>query len=101
LDVQIGNRPDGATPWAGLIDEVRIYTRALNNNEIAQLSAPIFLGMTLSNNQVTLNWAGVGQLQSAPAATGTYTNIIPAPAPPWRFTIVPGQNQKFFRLVIP
>jgi hypothetical protein len=100
LDVQIGNRPDEATPWAGLIDEVRIYSRALPNREIAQLAAPIFVETTLTNNQATLNWAGQGQLQSAPAVTGVYTNIIPPPTPPWSFTIVPGQNQ-FFRLAAP
>jgi hypothetical protein len=98
LNVAIGARPDGTTPWAGLIDEVRIYASALSAAQIAALAAPVFLTTTLANNQVILNWAGQGQLQSAPAVTGVYTNITPAPTPPYTNTIVPGQNQ-FFRLV--
>ena len=38
LDVEIGCRPPGAnTPWTGLIDDVRIYARALAQSEIQAL----------------------------------------------------------------
>ena len=57
---------------------------------------PVFLPPVLLGNQAILNWTGQGQLQSAPAVTGVYTNITPTP--PYTNTIVPGQNQ-FFRLV--
>ena len=100
LHVAIGARPDGTTPWAGLIDEVRIYCRALTNAEIATLAAPVFLKPTLGNNQVILNWAGAGQLLAAPAVTGTYTNVMPTPAPPYTNTIGPG-GSLFYRLELP
>jgi hypothetical protein len=58
----------------------------------------MFLPPVLLDNQAILNWAGQGQLQSAPAATGVYTNITPAPTPPYTSAIVPAHNQ-FFRLV--
>lgn len=37
LDVVIGSRPDGNTPFDGKIDDVRIYNRALTAAEIQQL----------------------------------------------------------------
>ena len=80
------------------IDDVRIYARALSAAEIAALVPPLFLPPTLSGDQLTLNWIGQGQLQAAPAVTGTYTNITPAPTPPYTITVVPGEN-KFFRLL--
>jgi len=99
LNVSIGARPDGTTRWNGKIDEVRIYARALTDTEIAALAAPPlrFLPPVLINNELILNWIGEGQLQSAPAVTGIYTNIIPAPTSPYTNAIVPGANQ-FFRL---
>jgi hypothetical protein len=98
LNVTIGARPGGSTPWSGLIDEVRIYAGALSDAEIAALAAPAFMPPTLVNNQVILNWAGPAQLQSAPAVTGVYTNITPTPTPPYTNAVLPGQNQ-FFRLL--
>jgi hypothetical protein len=98
LNVTIGARPGGSAAWSGLIDEVRIYTRALTNAEIAALAAPVFFPPMLINNQVILNWTGQGQLQAAPAVTGVYTNITPTPTPPYTTTVVPGQN-RFFRLL--
>jgi hypothetical protein len=97
LDVAIGARPGGTNPWSGLIDEVRIYTRALAKTEIAALAAPVFFPPTLINNQVILNWAGLGQLQAAPAVTGVYTNIIPAPTPPYTNAVMPGKA-RYFRI---
>ena len=43
----------------------------------------MFLAPILVSNQLILNWTGPGQLQSAPAVTGVYTNITPAPNPPY------------------
>ena len=48
------------------------------------------------NNEFILDWTGQGQLQSAPAVTGVYTNINPAPNAPYTNAVVPGGN-RFFR----
>jgi len=98
--VAIGARSDGTTRWDGKIDDVRIYARALSAAEIAALVPPLFLPPTLAGDQLTLNWIGQGQLQAAPAVTGTYTNITPAPTSPYTITVAPGEN-KFFRLLAP
>jgi hypothetical protein len=100
LSVSIGARSDGTTRWNGKIDEVRINTRALSDAEIAALATPPlrFLPPIVANNELILNWTGLGQLQAAPAVTGTYTNVIPTPTPPYTNAIVPGEN-RFFRLL--
>ena len=100
LNVSIGSRPDGTTRWNGKIDEVRIYARALSDAEMAALVPPRFLAPLLINNELILDWTGLGQLQAAPEVTGTYTNIIPAPTPPYTNAVVPGEKQ-FFRLLAP
>ncbi len=103
ISVAIGARSDGTTRWQGRIDEVRIYSRALGDAEIATLATPpvappSFLPPVLLGNELILDWTGVGQLQSAPTVIGVYTNITPAPVPPYTNVIVPGGNQ-FFRIV--
>lgn len=98
LNVSIGARPDGTTRWNGKIDDVRIYARALSDAEIARLVPPRFLPPLLINHALILDWAGQGQLQAAPAVTGIYTNITPAPTPPYTNAIVPGEKL-FFRLL--
>jgi len=100
--VGIGNRAGGGTPFDGLIDEVRIYTRALSDAEIAELAeppaaAPQFLAPVLAGNQLTLNWTGTAQLQWAPTVTGPWSDFTPAPTPPHTIEVVPGEN-RFFRL---
>jgi len=102
ISVAIGARSDGSTRCDGKVDDVRIYARALSAEEIAALvvpEVPVFLPPLVSGDQLTLDWTGQGQLQAAPAVTGTYTNVTPAPTPPYTETIVPGQN-KFFRLIV-
>ncbi len=55
----------------------------------------------LLSNKVILNWTSPGQLQSAPTVAGVYTNIIPAPDPPFTNSVTQHEN-RFFRLqVIP
>jgi hypothetical protein len=100
LNVAIGSRPTGDNRFNGVIDEVRVYSRALSDAEVAviALPAPVFLPPVLSGNQLTLTWSGGGQLQSAPLVTGTYTNITPTPSSPYTTTVAPGQN-KFFRVL--
>ncbi|MFP2957818.1 LamG domain-containing protein [Myxococcus sp. 1LA] len=40
LNVSIGDRPTGGTPFNGKIDEVRIYNRVLSLAELQQLATP-------------------------------------------------------------
>ena len=102
MTVSIGARADGTTRWNGMIDEVRLYARALSAAEMAVLPeppvvTPIFLAPILVSNKLILSWTSPGQLQSAPAVTGVYTNITPAPAPPYTNAISEVEN-RFFRL---
>ena len=101
-NVCIGSRPDNSNWFNGKIDDVRIYTSALTDAEVAALAAkpPVFQPPILENGNLILNWTGQGQLQSAPAVTGVYTNILPTPVPPYTNAVVPGQN-RFFRLLAP
>jgi len=101
--VSIGNRADGlGTRWDGKIDEVRVYGRALSAAEIAALFAPppvtpVFLPPTLSGNQILLNWTGGGKLEWSSGVLGSWTEMIPASAPPQTVDLVPGEN-RFFRI---
>ena len=52
----------------------------------------------LVSNKLILNWTSPGQLQSAPAVTGVYANITPAPSPPYTSSITQVEN-RFFRLL--
>jgi hypothetical protein len=102
MNVSIGARADGTTRWNGKIDEVRVYARALSGAEIAMLHqppvlTPIFLPPIHVSNKLILNWTAPGQLQWAPRVTGVYTNIIPAPNPPYTSSITQVEN-RFFRL---
>lgn len=69
----IGARADAAQHWyPGLVDDVRIYSRALTAVEVAVLAAgcptPQALMATPAIGSITLNWAAPG----GPAATYTY-----------------------------
>jgi hypothetical protein len=102
VNVSIGARADGTTRWNGRIDEVRLYARALSGAEIAALPqppvvSPMFLPPILVSNQLILNWTGQGQLQSAPAVIGVYTNITPAPTPPYTSSVMQIEG-RFFRI---
>jgi len=50
-----------------------------------------------TNGQVMLTWP-TGVLQSAPAVTGPYTDILPTATSP--YTVVPSGNQQYFRVRI-
>ncbi len=76
---------EGGGAWMG-IDYVQLTPAPL-----------AFLPPTISNNQITLNWTGEGQLEWAPAITGTWTPITPAPVSGYSENLVAGQN-RFYRL---
>jgi Immunoglobulin I-set domain len=56
-----------------------------------------FLPPVLASGKIKLEWTGSGQLQSAPAATGPWTPVQPAPSSPYEENLVPGEN-RFYRI---
>ena len=97
LNVAIGDRPGGGTPFKGRIDEVRIYNCVQTDAQIAALGPLRFSSATRSASQFILNWTGQGQLECAPVLPGPWNAVIPNPAPPYTEEIALGQN-RFFRL---
>lgn len=87
--------------WQGMIDEVRIYSRALGEADIAALAVLPpklrFGPATTSEGQIHLNWTGSGQLEWAPSSDGPWTPVAPAPAGAYSEPVVPDAN-RFFRL---
>jgi hypothetical protein len=91
---------DSTRSFAGVLDDVRVYNRALGAAEVVALfnpPAPVFLPPTLAGGQLTLNWTGDGQLEFALQLTGPWQAMLPPPTPPYSVAIVPGEN-RFFRL---
>jgi hypothetical protein len=91
---------DSTRSFLGVLDDVRIYNRALSASEIAALvnpPAPVFLPPTISGGQLTLNWTGEGQLEIASALTGAWVPILPTPSSPFTLAVVPAEN-RFFRI---
>jgi hypothetical protein len=97
LDVAIGDRPVGGTPFNGRLDDVRIYSCARSGAQIAALGPLRFSSATRSASQFTLIWTGQGQLEFAPLLPGPWDLVIPAPAPPYTEDITLDQD-RFFRL---
>jgi hypothetical protein len=100
--VAIGSRSDGTTLWAGKLDEVRIYGRALSGSEVAALMnppivPPEFFPPSLLGNQFILDWTGSGKLEWAPTVFGQWTEVMPSPGPPYAENVVTGEN-RFFRI---
>lgn len=91
---------DSTRSFAGVLDDARVYNRALGAAEVAALfnpPTPVFLPPTLAGGELTLNWIGDGQLESAAQLTGPWQAILPPPAPPYSVTITSGDS-RFFRL---
>jgi len=58
---------------------------------------PGFLNVSLSGNQITISWTGLGTLQfSSSLTSGFWTNLPAATSP---FTVQAGAAQQFFRLM--
>jgi hypothetical protein len=100
--VRIGANLAGGEGFPGIIDDVRIYGRALAAPEIVALAtpagAPEFLMPVLSNGQIILNWTGTGRLEWAAGVAGPWAEVTPQPTtPPYAENLVPGAN-RYFRL---
>jgi hypothetical protein len=62
----------------------------------SSLPAPVQLDSQKLNNELVLSWTNAGfNLQTAPALTGPFTNILGASSP---YTNVTSSAQQFFRL---
>ena len=84
-------------PFDGAIDDVALYNKPLTLDQVqAHYNATVKLGITRSGNNVILSWP-FGTLQSAPAATGTYTNILSAVSP---LTNAVGQTPQYYRVKV-
>ena len=85
-------------PFAGTIDDVAFYNKALTPEQIqAHYAATVRLSITRSGNNVILSWP-FGTLQSAPAATGTYADMPSSITSP--FTNAIGQQPLFYRVKV-
>jgi hypothetical protein len=81
---------DGGGNWMG-IDYVQL-------NPLADNKPLAFLPSVLSAGKITLNWTGTGNLEWAPAVTGPWTAVTPAPSNnTFSENIVVAQN-RFYRL---
>jgi hypothetical protein len=83
---------EGGGNWMG-IDYVQIHSAGGPVGEPPKFAAP-----TVSNGRLTLTWTGAGTLESAPAVTGPWTPVSPAPASPFTQDIVRTQTSLFYRL---
>ena len=85
----------GTTFQGGTSDNGTVFAIALNNS-ISIPPNPIPLEIELAGNAVVLSWTNSAfALQSAPAATGTFTNL---PGATSRYTSSIFGTQRFFRL---
>ncbi len=81
---------EGGGNWMG-IDYVRV--QAPGDAEL-----PEFLTAVVSNSELTLTWKGGGNLEWAPAVTGPWTVISPAPSSPYVESVPAAQANRFYRL---
>jgi len=91
---------DSTRSFLGVLDEVRIYRRALSAGEIQALvnpPAPVFLPPTQAGGDVILSWTGNGQLERALMLSGPWAAVVPAPSSPCTVPIILDTNG-FFRL---
>lgn len=81
---------DGGGNWMG-IDSVALQS--------ASDSVPLkFLAPTTAAGKLTLSWTGTGSLEWAPAVTGPWTGITPAPTSPYVEDVQSKLPSRFYRL---
>jgi inosine-uridine nucleoside N-ribohydrolase len=95
---RIGASLGGGEGFNGIIDDVRVYGRALKDADIAALAGLAFLPPALSNGQLTLDWDSAGRLEQASNVAGLWSLAAPRTTkPPQTSAVQPGEN-RFFRL---
>jgi hypothetical protein len=99
----IGSTGNGwADPFAGGVDEVAIYGKALTPAQIqahfsGNLQSPTLEIQRTSNGIIIIQWQ-TGTLQHADSPQGPYTNVPNNPQSPYQ--VPSGANQKYYRLVL-
>jgi hypothetical protein len=89
--------PVDFNPFAGTMDDIAVYNKALSSQQVQNhFLNTVRLSVTRSGSDVVLSWP-FGTLQSAPAVTGTYTNMLSATSP---FTNAPSQTKTFYRVQV-
>jgi hypothetical protein len=113
VDLRLGQFAGGAFPMHATMDEARVadtiksanwifadyMTVAQNSafeNYSAIVSSAVTLSFAVSGQHLILTWPQ-GTLQSAPLATGTYTNITTATSP---YTNILSGQQQYFRVKV-
>lgn len=94
--INLGWRSDNDwKPFAGTIDDVAFYNKALTPDQIkTHYAATVRLSLTRSGNDIVLSWP-FGTLQQADQANGTYVDMPTATSP---YTNSPAVGQKFYRV---
>jgi hypothetical protein len=93
-DLWIGGADNGEY-FKGLIDEVRIYNRALSPAEIMTLvnvASPPAISVNRGSNGITITYTGT--LQASASLNGTWTNVVEAMSP---LAIPTPQGMGFYR----
>lgn len=85
---------EGGGNWMG-IDYVRMHAPGDTGEP------PKFVGSAISNGRITLTWTGIGALESAPAVTGPWVPVSPAPTSPYSEAVQAAPANRFFRLRAP
>lgn len=95
----LGQRTDAAFgTFIGAIDDTAVYNYALSPQQVhLHFLNTVKLTIIQSGSSVILSWP-FGTLQSATAATGTYTDIVGATSP---YTNSVSGPKKFYRVRIP
>jgi hypothetical protein len=102
---------NGAYLFAGVLDEIAFYQRALTSEEILSLagsrrsgkcratcSPPAQLQMTSAGTGYLIRWDGVGTLQSAPHVNGPWTHVETTGN---AHAVAVSGPEQFFRVVCP
>jgi hypothetical protein len=92
----IGQRFDDAfNPFAGIVDDVAVYNKALTPAQIQNhFLNTTRLTMISSGNSIVLSWP-IGTLQSSTDVNGPYVNVSAATSP---YTNTVSGSQMFFRV---
>lgn len=89
--------PTDFHPFAGAIDEVAVYSKALSAQQVQNhYLNSTHLSCTSAGANLVVSWP-VGTLQSSTNVSGPYTNVLGASSP---FTNVLGGPQRFYRVQV-
>ena len=104
LDIGARQFQGGYTlPWTGLLDDVRLYNRAITPLEVRALTYqgyPPRLGLSANGGQVTVSWpfeAVSYELQTSPRLDGSPWNVVPGVTTN-SMTLSPTNAASFYRL---